>query len=167
MKLQFTPEAVPNAAPACFLQVAAAYKLLDSFQHGSVDGQPSVSALMEEAVQLRKQQDLSELYVSDYVFLQRCRVGAGNTRMLEPRGGAGWAHLGQICCTAAMGGVPTWPHHTPGLPYEWLQEELGCLKSLWDTAAAVLHTFQAWSGMPWGGINVDALQEVGCLLLAF
>ncbi len=41
-----------------------------------------------------------------------------------------------------------------------LQEELGYLKSMWDAVAAVLHTFQAWSGMRWGSINVESLQEV-------
>lgn len=55
-------------------QVKTAYHLLDSFHHGGVDGQPSVTALMEEAEALRKQQDLFELYVSEYVFLQRCMV---------------------------------------------------------------------------------------------
>ncbi len=57
------------------MQVKAAYRLLDDFHHGHVDGHPSVTALMEEAEQLRKQQDLFELYVSDYIFLQRCMVG--------------------------------------------------------------------------------------------
>lgn len=40
------------------------------------------------------------------------------------------------------------------------QEELGYLKSMWDMVAAVLHTFQAWSSMLWGSINVESLQEV-------
>lgn len=40
-----------------------------------------------------------------------------------------------------------------------LQEELRYLKALWDQAAAVLHTFQAWSSMLWGSINVEALME--------
>ena len=39
------------------------------------------------------------------------------------------------------------------------QEELGYLKSLWDMAAAVLHTFQAWSGTLWGAIHVEGLME--------
>ena len=39
-----------------------------------MDGRPSVTALLEEAEQLRQQQDLFELFVSDYVFLQRCTV---------------------------------------------------------------------------------------------
>ncbi len=56
------------------MQVKTAYQLLDNFHHGSVEGQPSVTALMEEAELLRKQQDLFELYVSDYIFLQRCMV---------------------------------------------------------------------------------------------
>lgn len=55
-------------------QVKTAYQLLDDFHHGSVEGQPSVTALMEEAELLRKQQDLFELYISDYIFLQRCMV---------------------------------------------------------------------------------------------
>ena len=58
------------------MQVKAAYQLLDNFHHGSVEGQPSVTALIEEADELRKQQDLFELYVSDYVYLQRCMVSS-------------------------------------------------------------------------------------------
>ena len=34
-------------------------------------------AHMAEAEALREQQDLFELYVSDYVFLQRCLVSTG------------------------------------------------------------------------------------------
>ena len=41
----------------------------------------------------------------------------------------------------------------------FMQEELGQLKLLWDTVSAVLHTFHAWSGMPWGTINVEELVE--------
>lgn len=36
-----------------------------------------MTALIEEAELLRRQQDLFELYVSDYIFLQRCMVGGG------------------------------------------------------------------------------------------
>ena len=61
------------------LQVASAYRVLDGFRNGGVDGQPSVTALMQEADELRKQQDLFELYVSEYVFLQRCMVGGQHT----------------------------------------------------------------------------------------
>jgi hypothetical protein len=73
---------------ACPAQVKAAYELLDSFHHGSVDGRPSVTALLEEAEQLRRQQDLFELFVSDYVYLQRCTVrhalgGAAAPRLLR------------------------------------------------------------------------------------
>lgn len=57
------------------MQVTLAYKVLDGFRHGGVEGQPSITALMQEADELRRQQDLFELYVSDYIFLQRCLVG--------------------------------------------------------------------------------------------
>lgn len=78
------------------VQVTSAYRLLDGFRHSGVEGQPSITALMQEADELRKQQDLFELYVSDYIFLLRCMVGAG-----EPRTAAGlprtWAScLGQV-----------------------------------------------------------------------
>lgn len=56
------------------LQVKQAYELLDNFHHGSVEGHPSVIALTEESEVLRKQQDMFELYVSDYIYLQRCMV---------------------------------------------------------------------------------------------
>ncbi|KAL4450636.1 hypothetical protein ABPG77_000992 [Micractinium sp. CCAP 211/92] len=92
-------------------QVKTAYQLLDNFHNGSVEGQPSVTTLVAEAEVLRKQQDLFELYVADYIVLQRCT------------------------------------------------EELNYLKALWDQTAVVLHTFQAWSGMLWGSINVEALME--------
>jgi len=51
-------------------------------------------------------------------------------------------------------------HHTRLVPPPCLlQEELVCLKALWDMTAVVLHTFQAWSGMLWGHINVESLME--------
>lgn len=73
------------SSPPC-PQVTTAYQLLDNFHHGTVEGQPSVTSLQEEAEQLRKQQYLWELYVSDYIFLQRCMVSRGGA------GGKGSRH---------------------------------------------------------------------------
>lgn len=58
-------------------QVRTAYDLLDAFHHGEVEGHESVLRLLAEGEALREQQDLFELYVSDYVFLQRCLVRWG------------------------------------------------------------------------------------------
>lgn len=58
------------------LQVQAAYALLDGFHHGTVEGHDSVLKHMADAEALREQQDLFELYVSDYVFLTRCLVSS-------------------------------------------------------------------------------------------
>lgn len=49
-----------------------AYQVLDSFHHGSVDNYPSVMTITAESKQLQEFQDLFELYVSDYLVLQRC-----------------------------------------------------------------------------------------------
>ena len=40
-----------------------------------------------------------------------------------------------------------------------LQEELGCLKALWDQVAAVLFIFADWQRAPWGSVDVEALVE--------
>lgn len=140
-------------------QVKAAYALLDGFHHGGVEGQPSVTALMEEAEALRRQQDLFELYVSDYVFLQRSlvRSAGGWLRLVVAeqrwnRGGCPGAMHGCLQQRTRERSLPL-PH--PAAP----QEELGHLKALWDATAAVLHTFQAWSGTLWGAINVEGLME--------
>ncbi|KAF6251999.1 flagellar outer dynein arm heavy chain beta [Scenedesmus sp. NREL 46B-D3] len=52
--------------------VRPAYAVLDAFHHGSVDAHSSVTAIIEESRQLQELQDLFELYVSDYLVLQRC-----------------------------------------------------------------------------------------------
>eukprot|EP00882_Tetradesmus_deserticola_P009731 GHRQ01010278.1.p1 GENE.GHRQ01010278.1~~GHRQ01010278.1.p1 ORF type:complete len:796 (+),score=404.80 GHRQ01010278.1:482-2869(+) len=52
--------------------VRPAYAVLDAFHHGSVDGHASVTAIIEESRQLQELQDLFELYISDYLMLQRC-----------------------------------------------------------------------------------------------
>jgi dynein heavy chain len=52
--------------------VRPAYAVLDAFHHGSVDAYSSVTAIIEESRQLQELQDLFELYVSDYLMLQRC-----------------------------------------------------------------------------------------------
>jgi hypothetical protein len=46
--------------------------VLDAFHHGTVDSYPSVITIMAESKQLQEFQDLFELYVSDYLTLQRC-----------------------------------------------------------------------------------------------
>lgn len=80
--LAANPHPSPSPGPPIAPQVTTAYQLLDDFHHGSVQSRPSVMALLEEAEALRRQQDLFELYVSEYVFLQRCTVrwGQAGTR---------------------------------------------------------------------------------------
>jgi hypothetical protein len=57
----------PHLGACCAVQV------LDAFHHGaSVDAYPSVTAIIAESKQLQEFQDLFELYVSDYLVLQRC-----------------------------------------------------------------------------------------------
>ena len=55
-------------------QAEPAYKVIDGFMEGGVDGYPSLNDLQREAAELRESQELFELYVSDYVSLARCRV---------------------------------------------------------------------------------------------
>ena len=64
-------------APAGLPQVQPAFKDMDDFLEGSVDGFPSLASLDAEGAGLRESQDLFELYVSDYVTLARCRVSRG------------------------------------------------------------------------------------------
>lgn len=47
-------------------------QVLDAFHHGSVDGYPSVTAIIAESKQLQEFQELFEMYVSDYLVLTRC-----------------------------------------------------------------------------------------------
>ena len=49
-----------------------AYRTIDQFHHGKVDGWDSVSVLAKEAEVLKESQDLFDLYVVDYVHLTRC-----------------------------------------------------------------------------------------------
>ena len=69
-------------------------------------------------------------------------------------GQAGSHKLWPLCVCVCIKNTHQRPAFTPP------QEELGYLKAMWDMVAAVLHTFQAWSGMRWGSINVESLQEV-------
>lgn len=71
MKLYHSVHHVNPPSCAISVQAKSAYNVLDSFHHG---GSLSLTALLDEAEQLRKQQDLFELYVVDYVLLQRCVV---------------------------------------------------------------------------------------------
>lgn len=52
--------------------VRPAYAVLDAFHHAKVDSYPSVTTIIEESRQLQEFQDLFELYISDYLVLQRC-----------------------------------------------------------------------------------------------
>ncbi|PNW78281.1 hypothetical protein CHLRE_09g403800v5 [Chlamydomonas reinhardtii] len=92
-------------------QVKPAYKLLDEFRSGSLEGYPSVLGIIAESKQLQEAQDLFELYQPGYLQLQRC------------------------------------------------SEELGHLKSLWDTVGTVMFTFRDWYKTPWDKIDVDFLVE--------
>lgn len=47
-------------------------QVLDAFHHGSVEGYPSVTAIIAESKQLQEFQELFEMYVSDYLVLTRC-----------------------------------------------------------------------------------------------
>ena len=54
----------------------AAYRKLDAFHHGTVEGRSSVTVLLAEAVGLQNSQDLFELYVFDHLLLTRCKARA-------------------------------------------------------------------------------------------
>ena len=97
--------------------MAPAYNRLDDFHHGTVTDEESgkvfqsVMDIISASETLRENQDLFELFVSDYVFLTRCK------------------------------------------------EELGYLKSVWDTVGSVMYTFKAWYQTPWDKIDTDFLME--------
>lgn len=59
---------------ADFVQVKGAYRQLDAFHHGSVEGRSSVTALLAECAALQNSQDLFELYVFDPLLLTRCKA---------------------------------------------------------------------------------------------
>ena len=115
--LKMAPFTIKGAAELQLTMVAPSYQLLDSFHHGSVDCPEtgkvygSVTEIITESEQLREKQDLFELFVSEYVFLIRCK------------------------------------------------EELGYLKSLWDTVGSVMFTFTTWYATPWDRIDTDFLVE--------
>ena len=52
----------------------AAYRQLDAFHHGTVEGRSSVTALLAESAALQNSQDLFELYVFDHLQLTRCKA---------------------------------------------------------------------------------------------
>ena len=54
------------------MQVKPSYHILNEFHHGTVEGYPSVTAIINESKQLQEAQELFELYQSDYIMLQRC-----------------------------------------------------------------------------------------------
>eukprot|EP00951_Prasinocladus_malaysianus_P003015 scaffold21499_cov40-Prasinocladus_malaysianus.AAC.1 len=113
---KMAPFTVPNAELKLEC-VGPAYERLDAFHHGTVTCPDSgtvygsVMEIIAESESLRENQDLFELFVSDYVFLTRC------------------------------------------------SEELGYLKSLWDTVGSVMYTFNAWYATPWDKIDTDFLME--------
>eukprot|EP00879_Flechtneria_rotunda_P005416 GHRR01005708.1.p1 GENE.GHRR01005708.1~~GHRR01005708.1.p1 ORF type:complete len:1495 (+),score=578.36 GHRR01005708.1:300-4784(+) len=69
--LRRAPFSVPNGELKHEV-VRPAYQILDAFHHGSVDSYPSVTTIVAESKQLQELQELFELYVSDYLMLQRC-----------------------------------------------------------------------------------------------
>ena len=70
------------------VQVKAAYRQLDAFHHGMVEGRSSVTALLAESAALQNSQDLFELYVFDHLQLTRCkaRLFPGHTAFTCPDG---------------------------------------------------------------------------------
>jgi hypothetical protein len=93
--------------------VRPAYTVLDAFHHGSVDAYSSVTAIIEESRQLQELQDLFELYVSDYLVLQRCSeellylkslwdmvstAGLGDFRKLQPASTEWSIYCNWSCC---------------------------------------------------------------------
>lgn len=69
-------------------QVKPSYKILDDFRAGSVEGYPSVLAIIGESKQLQEAQELFELYQSDYLKLQRCNEELGYLKSLWDMVGA-------------------------------------------------------------------------------
>lgn len=89
---------------SCLLQV------LDAFHHGSVEGYPSVKAIIAESKQLQEFQELFEMYVSDYVVLTRC-----SEELLHLKGlwdmVSGHISVHRLCCARASlcrGGISCW-----------------------------------------------------------
>ena len=55
-------------------QVPGAYAAIEAFQSTGLEQWPSVPALLAEAASMRENQELFELYVSEYLPLTRCQV---------------------------------------------------------------------------------------------
>ena len=55
-------------------QVAKAYKLMEAFKAGEVEGRACVAKQIADGNALRESQELFELPVSEYSQLQRCQV---------------------------------------------------------------------------------------------
>ena len=51
-----------------------AYAAIEAFQSTGLEQWPSVPALLAEAASMRENQELFELYVSEYLPLTRCQV---------------------------------------------------------------------------------------------
>ena len=55
-------------------QLPGAYAAIEVFQAAGLEQWPSVPALLAEAAGMRENQELFELYVSEYLQLTRCQV---------------------------------------------------------------------------------------------
>ncbi|CAG9462750.1 unnamed protein product [Pedinophyceae sp. YPF-701] len=72
----FFQRTAPFTVPDGKLKVAdieRAYRVLDQFNAGAVDGRSNVMAMIKRAQELRESQDLFDLFVVDYVPLTRCK----------------------------------------------------------------------------------------------
>ena len=56
-------------------QVDRAYKLLEAFQTGEVEGRQCIAKQIAEGLSWRESQELFELPVMEYNDLQKCQVG--------------------------------------------------------------------------------------------
>lgn len=59
---------------SCGLQVPLCHARINALEASGLDGQPSVGAMLQEAVALQQQQELFEMHVSQYLPLTRCQV---------------------------------------------------------------------------------------------
>ena len=68
---------------AAVLQVDKAYKLLEAFSQGEVEGRACVTKQTAEGVAWRESQELFELPVSEYTQLQKCQVVSSSSKLQD------------------------------------------------------------------------------------
>lgn len=100
--------------------------MLDAFHHGSVEGYPSVTAIIAESKQLQEFQELFEMYVSEYLVLTRCSEELLHLKGLwDMVSGRTGLHClccvrASICCGTEVAGTLGWCGRKTSLVYKLL-----------------------------------------------